>query len=113
MKENWLNENLCSFDEKTRVELGPQMIELDCTGENLSDSVTLPHYKAGAVDALGKVIAPSPKGDGNTMTVVDWRCKHLPKVWKVYQDQDGKFVKVSEYEDKAEALAEAKKLAGG
>lgn len=87
MNENWLNDNLCSFDEKVRVELGPQIIELDCTLANLDDNVTAPYYRAGTVDALGKEINPSPAEDGNTMHVVDRRAKHAPKVWKIYQWQ--------------------------
>ena len=128
MKENWINENLCSFDEKVRIELGPQIIELDCTHANLSDYVTAPHYQAGKIDAYGKTIVPK---DGGKMHCVDWREKHVPKVWKVYQWQDtGEvvkddkvdgmspgdpifcFVKVGEYLEKADALKQAKTLAG-
>lgn len=142
MKENWLNENLCSFDEKTRIELSPQLVKLECNDKNLSNEVTSPHYRLGKIDALGKIIAK-----GGTMTCVDWRCKHLPKVWKIYQwkavpqsksevtrfnklvDQkksgkdltadDVKFVnslfrfsKVGEDESKSDALDFAKTLAG-
>ena len=140
MKENWLNENLCSFDEKVRVELGPQIIELDCNKENLDDKVTSAHYQVGKKDALGIIIGINPK-----MHCVDWRSKLKPKVWKVYQWQlvvagdaklllvkilelldtgeilkedlhkhkaQYKFVKVDEYESKEEALNFAKTLAG-
>lgn len=120
MKEKWLNENLCSFDEKTRIELGPQLIELECNDANLRDEVTSPHYRIGERDALGKIImreAVDSYGSvqkGETMTCVDWRCKHLPKVWKIYKwdDEVGKFVKVGEDESRDDALDFARTLAG-
>ncbi len=152
MQANWLNETLCSFDEKTRIELGPQLIELECTHANLRDEVTAPHYRIGQRDALGKIIMPElikdPKKvddaktdhfgcvhEGETMTCVDWREKHLPKVWKIYklvytgevyvndarEDEAGEhkkgdpiltFVKVGEDENKDDALDFAKALAG-
>ncbi len=47
-KEKWLNDCLCSLGNDTvRVELGPQIIELDCTEANLDDEVTAPHYRIG------------------------------------------------------------------
>lgn len=130
MSENWLNEKLCSLgDDKARVELGPQIIELDCTKANLENTVTAAHYQKGRKDAYGKIIEPSPPGDGNTMNCVDWRNKHVPSLWKVYKmqetgeidaktgelalDADGnpvqRFIKINEFEDKDEALA----FAGG
>lgn len=145
MKENWLSETLCSFGEKIRVELGPQLIELKCTHGNLQDNVTSPHYRIGGSDALGRVIMPEKMNlkadtqellnmveqkadfgaihEGETMTCVDWRCKHKPKVWKIYRWQetgqfyrrDSKdhkrgdpimsFAKIDEYEDKDKALS--------
>ncbi|WP_299077900.1 hypothetical protein [uncultured Paraglaciecola sp.] len=108
MKENWLNENLCSFDEKVRVELGPQLIELPCTEQTLSDEVTAPHYKEGSPDALGRTIVK-----GEKMTCVDWRSKQAPKVWKIYQNVDGVFTKIDESEDKDTALEAARKIAKG
>lgn len=118
MKENWLNEKLCSFDEKVRIELGPQIIEMNCTEANLSDDVTAPHYKVGGIDALGKVISLV----NTRMSVVDWKCKHVPKLWKVYQsqeigkDKEGKpvmrFIKVDEKESKDDALDFARTLVG-
>ncbi|MGD2065564.1 MAG: hypothetical protein PVI43_00155 [Candidatus Bathyarchaeota archaeon] len=59
IKENWLNENLCSFDEKVRVELGPQIIEMECNDDNLSDAVTESYYQTGGRDAYGRVIRKS------------------------------------------------------
>jgi len=134
MTPNWLNDNLCSFDEKVRVEKGPQIVELECSDENLQDSVTAPHYKVGARDAYGRVIMPERVEDkvdmklgavteGGTMSVVDWRGKHAPHLWKVYQlteteelGKDGKpvsrFLKVSEFQDKDEAIAAAAALYG-
>lgn len=165
-KENWLSETLCSFEEKTRIELGPQLIELECNDDNLDDEVTSPHYRIGGRDAAtGKIIRKKAaikllesrigKGsaetrdktakalyglvtdefgsveEGETMTCVDWRCKHKPKVWKVYQWQDtGKvieddkapgltqgdpiwhFAKIKEFELRDDALNFASALAG-
>lgn len=107
MKENWLNENLCSFDEKTRIELGPQLVKLMANADNLRNTVTSPHYTFGRFDALGKIII-----DGEMMTVVDWRQKHKLKIWKIYQFKDGKFIKVGEDSDKDDALDFARTLAG-
>jgi hypothetical protein len=142
MNENWINERLCSFDEKTRVELGPQVIQLKCTDENLQDTVTSPHYRVGQRDAFGKIIMPEkcvnpeeamadPYGyvsEGGEMSCVDWREKHVPMLWKIYKfeaelDDDGeplinngevvgKFVKVGEDENKDEAVNFARTLAG-
>ena len=119
MKANWLNENLCSFDEKVRIELGPQMVELECSHENLADTVTSPHYRIGQRDARGKIIMGTDESDpygvvkeGETMTCVDWREKHVPKVWKIYQMEDEKFIQVGEDESKEDALDFAKALAG-
>ncbi len=102
MKANWMSETLCSFGEKTRIELGPQLVELKCTDANLKDTVTAPHYQIGKIDALGRVIMPErmtepnwrPNGaiaEGEMMTCVDWREKHKPKVWKIYQWKKEKF----------------------
>lgn len=107
MQENWMNENLCSFDEKTRIELAPQLIELMCNSDNLKDSVTSPHYSLGRIDALGKVIT-----EGKMMTCVDWRQKHKPKIWKIYKMDGGIFIKIKEDENKINALKFASKLAG-
>ena len=147
MKENWMNDNLCSFDEKTRIELGPQLIELECTDANLEDTVTSPWYRIGRIDALGRVIMPErisgvvlvrgagSIAEGEMMTVVDWREKHKPKAWKIYQMQDTgevykkdarkdeagehkagdpvtRFIKVGEDENKDDALDFARTLAG-
>ena len=131
MAEKWLAEDkLCTFDEKVRVELGPQIIELDCTAENLRDEVTHPQYRIGKIDAYGRTImfdaltkaeqAAAPKRSagtveqGETMFCVDWRAKHVPHVWKVYQMQETddieRFIQVDEYEDRDAALARAKEL---
>lgn len=147
MTGKWLNDNLYSIDEKVRVERGPQMIELECNDKNLSDKVTAPHYRIGKRDALGKIIMPEkikveservaaeadPYGtvkDGEPMNVVDWRAKHVPHLWKIYQlqetgevyakdDPDGtfkkgdpieRFIKISEVEGKEGALASAQAL---
>ncbi len=166
MKANWLNEKLCSFDEKTRIEFGPQLIELECSHDNLRDVVTSPHYRIGMRDALGRIIMGKPpeastaavktvyKADGSTvkvlvnqpdpygyvaegemMTCVDWRAKHKPKVWKIYQIQDTgevyvkdarsdeagdhkagdpvmRFIQIGQDESKKDALVFARTLAG-
>lgn len=117
----WLNENLCEIDENVRVELGPQIIELDCTEANLQDTITHPQYKNGARDAHGKII-----GSAEKMHCVDWRSKIVPKLWKIYQIQEvteinsngdeetvEKYIKVDELEDKDEAISAATALAGG
>ncbi len=134
----WLNPDvLCSFgDDQVRIELGPQIIELDCTDENLRDEVTSPHYKIGGIDAYGRVIRPkeakvlvqkNPVGavhKGEKMFVVDWRSKHVPHVWKVYQWQETadlnpddepifKFVKVAERADRVEAMVLDEEILGG
>ncbi len=153
----WLNPDmLCSFgDDQVRIELGPQIIELDCTDKNLRDEVTSPHYRIGGIDAYGRVIRPDEAevlaqknpvgkvGKGEKMYCVDWRSKHVPHIWKVYQwqpteqtetisvesenevdDQDNpvlvdkvvpvsKFVKVGERADKAEAIVWAEELLEG
>ncbi len=123
----WLNPDvLCSFgDDQVRIELAPQIIELDCTDENLSDKVTSPHYKIGGIDAYGRVIRPgeaevlvqrNPVGvvnKGEKMHCVDWRSKHVPHVWKVYQYDGERFIQVGERADKAEAIAWAEELLGG
>lgn len=111
MTEQWLIEDkLCSFDEKVRVELGPQVIELDCTDANLCDTVTHPHYRIGGRDAMGRIIRPDdhviadkkengvfrnavakdislgrkPVAAGEMMACVDWKAKSVPHVWKIY-----------------------------
>lgn len=109
MNENWLNENLCSFDEKVRIEKGPQIIDLPCDDEHLCDEKTHPNYHIGARDAFGRIIRPrestNPRvamivekdkrlnvfgvvNKGEIMAVVDWRSKFVPHVWKIYQSQD-------------------------
>lgn len=126
MQETWINENLCSFDEIVRVELGPQVIELECNDENLSDRVTFTHYRVGGRDANGKIIMPErctgvdpndPYGtvsEGEIMACVDWREKHLPKTWKVYQWDEslGRFIKIFEDTTKAVALSFVQNLIG-
>jgi len=125
MSKKWLNKKLCSFgDDKVRIELGPQIIELDCTDKNLSNDVTSPHYQIGKKDAFGKII-----GSDKKMNCVDWRAKHVPELWKVYKMQetgeldngtgkialnkDGdpvqRFIKVNEFE----SVTEATTFAGG
>ncbi len=120
----WLNPGvLCSFgDDQVRIELGPQIIELDCTDANLSDEVTSPHYKIGGIDAYGRVIRPqeaevlvqkNPVGvvnKGEKMHCVDWRSKHVPHVWKVYQYDGERFIQVGERADDAEAVTWAEEL---
>lgn len=135
-------------NDKVRIELGPQIIKMECTDANLCDTVTSPHYKLGQKDAHGVVIGKLVDGTGGDsvpavyeqdpkqthMHCVDWRCKHAPKLWKVYQSQDtGKvvegdklrgrgvnkgdkifqFVKVAEFEDLAEAVSAAQDFIGG
>lgn len=126
IKENWLVENrLCSLDEKVRIEIGPQIIDLECTDENLKDGVTAAHYHVGSRDAIGRVIMPERvKGvdprlggvkEGETMKVVDWKAKFVPHIWKIYkwQEKASQFVKVGEEAELATALKKAHKLAGG
>jgi hypothetical protein len=124
MTETWLNEGvLLSFDELVRIELGPQIIALDYTTTNLHDNVTAPHYRRGKIDAYGKRIDPDA---GGLMHCVDWRAKHVPHIWKIYQLQDvvevnpiireevtvQRFIKVDERLDKDEAIAAARTLRG-
>ena len=100
MTAKWMNPNFGTFDEKVRIELTPQFVELKCTHENLQNTVTAPHYQIGRIDALGRVIMPEHAHDpeaamkgrtkgsiaeGGTMTCVDWREKHKPKTWKIYK----------------------------
>lgn len=103
----WLSPVLCSLEEKVRVERGPQYVELDCTDENLDDSKTHPHYRIGGRDAHGNFIRPDEITDpsyraqvkaeiinphnpfkgiakGEKMTVVDYRQKIVPHLWKIY-----------------------------
>lgn len=121
MAENWLNDKLCSLgDDQVRVEQGPQIVELDCTDENLSNEITAAHYQLGQIDALGRFIRPMDVidneqdddkkqalkayfyseidkgrgtiGAGEKMACVDWRGKIAGHVWKVYQMKGtGKF----------------------
>lgn len=139
---------LYAFGDKFRAELGPQLIELECSDENLSDDVTAAHYQKGARDALGRRIRPDeliadPSIDttvlegmvaldkhngvkqlkaGENMVCVDWRCKHKPMVWKVYELQTfkeangkgqlidvEKFIKI----DEKQTLEEAEAVIGG
>lgn len=109
MKE-LIKNKLYSFDEKVRAELGPQIIELDCTDKNLSNDVTHPNYQKGKIDAFGKII-----GEHKKMSCVDWRSKHAPLLWKVYElkeceDSVNRFIKINEFEDKKEALAFAESV---
>lgn len=125
-------DKLYSFDEKVRVEIGPQIIELDCTEENLDNTVTHTNYQIGKIDALGKLITSAKVEEpGTKMNCVDWRGKLVPHMWKVYQLQEiktvkdttidgvktevegdpiNRFIKVNEFEDKSEALTYAQDL---
>jgi hypothetical protein len=107
----WINENFCSFDELVRIELGPQVIILDCTEENLSNRITSAHYFTGQKDALGYIIDPSKKGK---MHCVDWRQRFVPNVWKIYKfNKDlNRFDLVEENENKDEAIKSAQVLLG-
>lgn len=128
MEPTWMVKGrLCCFAEDTvRIEIGPQYVELEVNAENLSDKVTHPAYKLGAIDALGRLI-----GTEKTMTVVDRESKFVPHLWKVYElqkspaldrdgnefkDEDGetvmidRFIKIDEKEDFDEALAIAETL---
>lgn len=114
MSGKWINPTLCTFDELVRVERGPQVVELECCDENLSDHVTHKQYRVGARDALGRLIRPeefqsadpeavervrmearidaelgfAPLKTGDTMSCVDWDGKHRPFLWKIYQLQE-------------------------
>ncbi|GGH36437.1 hypothetical protein SAMN05444007_108264 [Cribrihabitans marinus] len=57
-KEKWLTDNLCALGDRVRIERGPQVVELDCTDENLDDRVTPRRYAKGRRDALGRLIQP-------------------------------------------------------
>lgn len=124
MKEDWINGKLCNLGDETRIELGPQVIELECSDENLSNAITSPHYRIGGRDAYGRVIGFDALPDevreatdismgvinkGEQMACVDWRSKHVPPVWKVYKIKDERFTKIAEFEDKDEALNYARR----
>ena len=122
MAEKWYGETLCSLaDDQVRVEIGPQIVEIDCTPENLDNRVTHANYRVGGRDAYGRIIMRDQVSGqvddslgsvnaGEKMAVVDWRERLAPKVWKVYQQQDGRFQKVAEFEDKDAALNHARGL---
>ncbi len=58
-KEVWMNDRLCCFaDDTVRIEIGPQVISMKCTEENLMNGVTPPHYRLGGRDATGAMIDP-------------------------------------------------------
>lgn len=105
----WLEEGKsASFGgDKVRAELSPQMLAMECNDANLSDMVTMPHYRIGTRDAKGRLIRPDdvpapfkeryarqveedigrglpPLKVGDTMHVLDWRAKHKPKAWRLY-----------------------------
>jgi len=83
-----IKDKLYSFDEKVRVEIGPQIVELDCTETNLDNKVTHPNYQIGKIDAMGKLITAEKVIEAGTkMNCVDWRAKLVPHMWKVYQMQ--------------------------
>lgn len=133
----WINENLCTWDEKVRIERGPPLVKLACTDEALDDRVTHPNYKIGGRDALGELIRPDESDDprvknalrrdishgrkpikkGDDMHVLHWQ-KPSMWVWKVYEWQEdefgnGRFIKTDEIEGKEAAVAAAEKLAKG
>lgn len=115
MEQNWIiPDKLCSlFGDTVRVEIGPQIIDMDCTDENLSNEVTHVNYRIGSRDADGRLIRPIeaasdqihknqicyqisveekrgliPINKGEVMRCVDYREKHVPHQWKVYQLQE-------------------------
>lgn len=115
MKE-LIKDKLYSFDEKVRVELGPQIVNLVCTEKNIDNSVTHANYQEGKIDAFGNKITM-----GNKMDCVDWKGKLKPHLWKVYQltkttdvDKKGKhifrFLKVDEVKSKDNAITIAESL---
>ena len=126
MAETWLYENppegaLLSFDEVVRVELGPQVIEMQCSTKNLSRLVTHPKYRVGKPDAVGTIIGGPdlPVDAGKTMRVVDWRAYHVPKLWKVYRWQDVRvsptqfqksWVKIDQFENFDDAVELARHM---
>ncbi len=130
----WLNENLATFDEQVRIEKGPQIIELNCNKETLSNDVTSAHYKVGARDAEGKIILgcsiDDPEIDpalharalndpygyispGETMKVIDWKEKFIPSVWKVYLNKGGLFQQVNSFSKKDDAIHAVQQMLGG
>mgnify|MGYP003635276733 CR=1 FL=1 len=116
----WLNPKVCDFDGKVWVELGPQIIDMECNEANLKNEVTHANYRLGAIDAYGRLICenrsklhtPDAKVVcyGEEMAVVDWEARHVPRVWKVYERQDGVFIKVFEDKDKNVSINKAKKI---
>ena len=130
MAETWLyhdlpNGALLSLDEVVRVEIGPQVIELQCSPEHLSVIYTHAVYRVGKRDASGRMIvgddaqlvAKHPDGVkyGDRMRVVDWDAKFAPRLWKVYRWEllKGarlKWVKVGQFENFDDALSLARQL---
>lgn len=130
-----VKDKLYSFDEKVRVEIGPQIVEMDCTNDNLDNSITHANYRIGKIDAFGQLITAEKVATADTkMNCVDWRAKHAPHMWKVYQMQKmsseekleiikaaikanikpnpmvERFIKVNEFKNKKEALTFAEEL---
>lgn len=125
------------FDDTVRVEIGPQVVELECNEHNLHNDVTKPHYKPGGRDARGHLIMPEAAGIssevvnfetsegrppvryGETMHCVDYKGHFVAPLWKVYQLQDTvdrnghivpRFIKVSEFVEFDDAVDAAQAL---
>jgi hypothetical protein len=132
-----MNEKAYSFDGKVWVEQGPQIVELDCTDENLSNDVTHANYGIGKRDAHGCFIRPDEMPQsyekdvvaltvlreknlgvygavekGQKMHCVDWHAKHAPHLWKIYQSQT--FEELNSHGDivKSERLVKVKEVEG-
>ena len=86
------------------------------------DDITDPVHKK----QVAKIVAIDKRNNafgvvnaGEEMAVVDWRSKHVPHVWKVYENQEEtvddelihRFVQMNEFADKDEALSFAKSFA--
>lgn len=143
LKEEWLiKDQLCDWGGQVRIERGPQVLELDCTEENLRDEVTEPGYRLGGRDAQGRLILPAdyeedphlayaahmdrrkgimPVVLGEKMKCVDWKARMAPYVWNVYQlcrfvetDVEGNEVEKERFVKvtQVEGLDEAKAEAG-
>lgn len=109
-----------AFGDLTIMELSPQIISFVCDDEHLNNKCTSPHYQIGKRDAIGRLIRPDDFapgkgishqrarekmarmvafdkdrgietiGKGEEMLCVDWRCKHKPRIWKIYKNtQEG------------------------
>ena len=96
------------FNDTVRIEIGPQIVEVNCEDKSLQSTKDKPRW-----DAMGK-----PIKFGEKMSIVDHRAKFKPRLWKVYQLQEvndrdePRFIKVNELPEFAGALSFAEGLGG-